>query len=238
MHAQFPGRVVQIGPQLGDTVQGPGPDGTGATRLCIIESVDLANAKSDYLKAKVQLELDEDNLKRAEELVKTGVLSEKAVFDAQNAVQRSKADLAAARQRLLVFGLKDADLPGIERQQGRERMVYAVYAPRGGVVIEKSVAPGELADPTANLFTIADPGTLWVWGNVYERDWARLRVGQPMQVVVSGDPEHPRNSSIDWISPVLDGTTRSVRVRARDRQFGPAPAGRYVRDAHHHDRYR
>ena len=214
VHAQFPGRIVDVGPALGAIVNGPGEPG-GPTRLCVIESTDLATAKGNYLQAKVQVDVDQDMLKRTEPLVKSGFLADKALLDAQNTLRKDVAAYEAAYQQLLVFGLTEADLAGIERQQGRERTVYEMLTPRSGMIIEKNVTRGELSDPTLNLFTIADLSTLWVWGDVYERDMAKVKVGQKMQVFVAAQPDKPRTCTIDWISPVLDPTTRAVRIRGR-----------------------
>lgn len=212
VHAQFGGKVNEVGPQLGAMVKGPESPG-GPTVLCVIESNDLAQAKSNYLQAKVQLKLDQDNLVRTKELVKSTVLADKFLLDAQSAVAKSAAALEAARQQLLVFGLSQKQIDEVDSQQGRQRMDYVITAPRSGVVAEKGVSGGEVADPTLNLFTIADTSTLWVWGDVYERDLHRIRVGQPVRVVLTADPDHPRSCRIDWISPVLDPNTHSVRVR-------------------------
>jgi cobalt-zinc-cadmium efflux system membrane fusion protein len=212
VHTQFPGRLMTLGPALGASVVGPS-GGQPGTLLCQIESVDLAQAKSDYEKARVQVSVDQDTRSRTALLVQSGVVSDKAQFDAENAVRRSQADLEAARQRLMVFGLTEADLPAIEHQLGRQRMLYDIVSPRDGVISEKNCTPGELADTTVNLFTIADMASLWVWGDVYERDWAKVRVGQPMTVYISGAPGEPVRCSIDWISPVIDGPSRCVRVR-------------------------
>jgi RND family efflux transporter MFP subunit len=92
-------------------------------------------------------------------------------------------------------------------------MLYDIVSPRDGVISEKNITPGELADTSVNLFTIADMSSLWVWGDVYERDWAKVRVGQPMSVHISGAPNAPVRCTIDWISPVIDGASRCVRVR-------------------------
>ena len=117
VHAQFPGKVVQVGPQLGDVVKGPDDPG-GPTQLCVIESTDLAGAKSDYLKAQVQLKLDQENLARTQELVKSTVLAEKFLLDAQSAVTKDAADLEAARQKLKVFGLSDAEIEAAAEAAG------------------------------------------------------------------------------------------------------------------------
>lgn len=212
--AQFPGKIVDLGPQLGSRVQGPDPSGESKpTPLCVIESVDLANAKSTYLKAKIQLALDEDAFRRTQELVSTKVLADKFLLDAQSAVTKDQADLGAARQSLLVFGLKAEEIEQVEKQEGRERMVYTILSPTSGTIAEKNVTRGELADPTVNLFTIADTSTLWVWGDVYERDWQKVRVGQTMKVRVAAFPSMSVECTVDFISPQLDAATRSIRIR-------------------------
>lgn len=214
VHAQFGGKVKQVEPQLGDQVKGPVAPG-GPTVLCVIESNDLAQAKSNYLQAKVQLKLDEDNLARTKELVKSTVLADKFLLDAESAVAKSRAALEATRQQLLVFGLTRQEIEQVDAQQGRQRMDYVITAPRSGVIAEKGVSGGEVADPTVNLFTIADTSTIWVWGDVYERDLRRIKVGQPVQIVFTSEPDRPRQCAIDWISPVLDPNTHSVRVRGK-----------------------
>jgi cobalt-zinc-cadmium efflux system membrane fusion protein len=213
VHAQFPGRIVDLGPLLGTRVVGPGDPSGPSTVLCAIESADLATAKGTWLQAKAQVDQDADQLRRAGQLTKDEVVSEKALLDAQISLRKSRAALEQARQQLLIFGLTDADLPQIESQQGRERMVYRVMAPRSGVIIEKNVTRGELADQTQNLFTIADLSSLWVWGDVYERDWDRVRLGQEFTVDVSARPGQQRRTKVEWISPVLDPSTRSIKIR-------------------------
>jgi cobalt-zinc-cadmium efflux system membrane fusion protein len=214
--AQYPGKIVAIGPQLGTEVRGPGsPAGQKATFLCTVESVDLGNAKNAYQKAVVQLKLDEDSLVRTKELVDRKVLAEKFLLDAQVAVTKDQADVEAARQNLFVFGINKGDLDGIVKQIAQERMAYDIYSPASGIITEKNVTRGEFADNTVNLFTIADTTTLWVWGDVYERDWPRVQVGQKMKIVLAAYPDLPLESSIDLISPQLDAATRSIRVRGR-----------------------
>ncbi len=215
IRGQFPGRVLDIGPALGSFVHGPedmakyGPP----TVMCVVESTDLAQAKSDFVKAKVSLEVDQDAEKRTKELVDAKVLADKFLLDAQSQVKKDKADFDAARQKLLVFGLTDSDLPRIDQQQGKERMVYSVLCPKSGIITEKNVVRGELADPTVNLFTIADLSKIWVWGDVYERDRRRVKEGQKMNVIVVSHPDEPRECTVEWVSPVLDSTTRSIRIR-------------------------
>lgn len=212
VHAQFGGKVEQVAPELGSLVKGPNVPG-GPTVLCVIESTDLANAKAAFLQAKVQLKLDQENLTRTRELVKSTVLADKFLLDAESAVTKDTAVLEATRQQLLVFGLTQKDIDQVDTQQGRQRMDYVITSPRSGVVAEKGVSGGEIADPTLNLFTVADTSTMWVWGDVYERDLRLIKVGDPVKAIFTSEPDHPLDCKIDWISPVLDPNTHSIRVR-------------------------
>jgi cobalt-zinc-cadmium efflux system membrane fusion protein len=203
---------MQVKPELGAIVQGPDAT-TQPTVLCVIESNDLAQAKANYIQAKVQLKIDNDTLGRTLDLVKEKVLAPKFRDDATATVAKDKAAVDAARQALLVFGLSQADIDRTESEQGRQRMDYVITSPRSGVVAEKGVSGGEIADPTINLFTIADTSKMWVYGDVYERDLKRIKVGEKARITLTSDPDHPRDFTIDWISPELDPNTHSIRVR-------------------------
>jgi membrane fusion protein, heavy metal efflux system len=209
---QFAGKIVSIAPKLGDFVKGPDEPG-GPTVLCVIESNDLAQAKSNWLQAKIQLKIDGDNLARTRELYKANVLSEKIVIDAESAVIKDQASLEAAYQQLLIFGLKQNEIDDIEHQIGKQRMDYLITAPRSGVVAEKDVAGGEIATPGNNLFVIADTKTLWIVGDVYEKDVSRIKLGQPMEAFFTCEPDRPRLCKITWISPVLDPNTHAVHIQ-------------------------
>ena len=227
VHAQFPGRVVQVGGnpkrpdqplQLGDLVQGPpagstGPNGGRGTILCRIESVDLAQAKSAYLQARVQLAVDNKAVELTQKLFDKNVVAEKALLDVKSTQEKDRAAFEGTLQQLRIFGLNDADITKIEQQQGAERMTYDLTSPRTGMIVEKGVVGGELTDPTLNLFTVADTSTLWVWGDVYERDLPRVRVGQKMEVTLTSDPTRGLSCKVDWISPVIDASTRSIKIR-------------------------
>jgi cobalt-zinc-cadmium efflux system membrane fusion protein len=236
--ALFGGRVTDIRVGLGDTVKGP-KDPAGPTKLCIIESNDLAQDKAAWLQAQIQLKIDQDALVRTKSLFSASVVAEKALIDAESAVQKDQAVQEAARQQLMIFGLTDSDIDSIRKEAAeeavdktgnpprgatpqqsveelrRQRMGYTLTASRGGVIAEKFVAGGETAVPQTNLFTIADTRTLWVWADVYERDLSRVKVGQSFKVCFTSEPNRARESKIDWISPVLDPTTHSVKLRGR-----------------------
>ncbi|HLY11298.1 MAG TPA: efflux RND transporter periplasmic adaptor subunit [Planctomycetota bacterium] len=212
--AQFPGKIVDIGPELGSRVRG-GETGVAPTLLCVVESVDLGNAKNAYQKARVQDELDEEALERTKQMISERVLGPKFLLDAEAAVKKDRADVEAARQNLFVFGVKDADLDKVFSESRAQRMAYEIRAPISGIIAEKNVTRGEYADNTVNLFTIADTSTLWVWGAVYEKDWGTVKVGQTMKIRLAAYPDQPIDSVVEFVSPEIDVATRSIMIRGR-----------------------
>ena len=235
--ALYGGRVTDIRVGLGDIVKGPGEAG-GPTRLCVIESNDLAQAKANWLQALIQVKIDEMALSRARDLFVANVLAEKFLVDAESQLLKDQSAEEAARQQLLVFGLKDSEIDDIRKEAvveaanikagaqppvgkppksieeiRRERMGYVLTSSRSGVIAEKFVAGGENVVPQTNLFTVADTHTLWVWGDVYERDLPYVKVGQRMKVYFTSEPDRARECNVDWISPVLDPNTHSIKIR-------------------------
>lgn len=234
--ALFGGKVTDISVGLGQQVYGP-DDKRGPTTLCVIESNDLAQAKANWLQSLIQVKIDEEELARSKELYAANVLAEKFLMDAESQLMKDQSAQEAARQQLLIFGLKDSDIDEIRKEASiqaanmksgkgpatreqksteqirRERMGYVLTAPRTGVIAEKFVSGGETAVPQTNLFTIADTNTLWVWGDVYERDLDKVKVGQKMKIYFTSEPTRGRDCTVDWISPVLDPNTHAVKIR-------------------------
>ncbi len=234
--ALFGGKVTNISAQLGQTVLGPEAPG-GPSKLCVIESNDLAQDKANWLQQLIQVKIDEQALARAKDLFAANVLAEKFLVDAESQLMKDQAAQEAARQQLLIFGLKDSEIDGIRKEAAleaenakkggaateraeqsieqirRERMGYALTAPRSGVIAEKFVSDGESAVPQTNLFTIADTRKLWIWGDVYERDLDQVKLGQKMKLFFTSEPTRARECTVDWISPVLDPNTHSIKIR-------------------------
>ena len=125
----------------------------------------------------------------------------------------SAADLvASARQRLRWWDVTEQDIARIERTGVVERTV-TFYAPAGGVVLEKNVTAGQKVMAGDALFRIADLSSVWVDGDVYERDLSSLRVGQPAIAMFEALPSERLTGRIAYIYPTLSPETRTTRVR-------------------------
>src|SRR5581483_12174249 len=77
-------------------------------------------------------------------------------------------------------------------------------------------APGEFSKSleSANpLVTIAELNTVWIVGDVYEKDVSKIAVGKPVVVTIQAYPGREWAGHIDSVSGTLDPTTRTLKVR-------------------------
>src|SRR5207237_1077740 len=96
-------------------------------------------------------------------------------------------------------------------------------APLGGTIIERKVTEGQYVQTDGSpLMTVADVSTVWVMGDVFERDLHLFEAGRPAVVTVTAYPGEEFQGRIDYISDAIDPATRTAKVRIRV----PNPKGR------------
>ena len=141
---------------------------------------------------------------------------------ADGAVRKAEAALNAAEQRLHIFGLDAAAVEAIRSKSengGFARLL--VKAPRAGTVIAQNVSQGKFVETSQSLYTVADLSNLWVWCDVYERDFAVLHARMAEQktlkatVRVASFPDTAFPGTIDLVGGTLDEHTRTVKVRVQ-----------------------
>ena len=197
------GRVVNIIAQLGQRVK-------KGDALATIESPDVGNAVSDVHKAEADLIASEHDLKRKKDLYEQKAGSASDLETAEDNYRRSKAELERARQKeyLLRVGSVDA-----------VTQRYTLTSPVDGEVLLRNINPGiEIqgqysGGASVELFTIGEIDHVWVLGNVYEMDLARIHVGAPASVAVVAYPGQSFKGRVDWVSGALDPNTRTATVR-------------------------
>lgn len=103
---------------------------------------------------------------------------------------------------------------------------YALKAPIDGVIVKRNVQIGQ-ATGEAVLFVIADLSQVWVQLDVFGRDTEQVEVGQTVHV---GNLEgYEREGVIDWISPLAEHASQSVRARiVLDNPDGRLRPGQFV----------
>ena len=120
---------------------------------------------------------------------------------------------AAARQRLELWGLTDAQIEQVLRT-GEPIRSIALPAPATGFVTERNAFPNQKVTSESDLYTIADLSRVWVLADVYEADAAAIRVGQPGKVELPyTEGSTALNAKVSYILPEVDPATRTIKVR-------------------------
>lgn len=124
-----------------------------------------------------------------------------------------RTDLAsAARERLALWGISDAQISAILRN-GRPRRALTLYAPASGVVLEKAVVQGQAIQRGQMLYTIADLANVWVDAQLREEDAGDVRVGAGAHIDVAALPGRTFTGRVAYVYPTLDPGARTLRAR-------------------------
>jgi membrane fusion protein, heavy metal efflux system len=209
------GRVVQIRAQFGAHVKKGEP-------LATIESPDVGNAASDEKKAEADMVAAEHDYRRQRDLMAVRATSAAVVEQSEDGWLKAKAELQRARQKASL--LRAGGLDTVTQ-------TYTLVSPIEGEVVARNINPGiEVQGRYASggaqeLFTIGELDRVWVIADLYEMDFARVHVGSPVEVSVVSYKDQVFSGTVDWVSGMLDPTTRTAKVRCTldnvDRKLKP-----------------
>lgn len=161
--------------------------------LLTIYSPDLVSAQEEYLQAIHYLKsLPEgtasDARKGAEQLVESG------------------------KRRLLNWDIPDKAIAALEERNAPEKAM-TIYSPSDGVVLEKMVNAGQNIMPGMALYKVADLSVVWAIANVYQDDLPYVKLGTEATTEVSSIPGRTFTGKVQFVSPVLDPSTKTAAVR-------------------------
>jgi len=133
-----------------------------------------------------------------------------------NAGPEAQAGIAQVAEAALAR-LRNWDISSeqIERLKagGEPTRTLTYRSPASGVVLEKRALPGMRFMPGETLYQIADVGTVWVMADIFERDLAAVKVGQPAEVMIDAFPGKTFAGKLTYLYPTVNAQTRSVPVR-------------------------
>ncbi|MBI3797075.1 MAG: efflux RND transporter periplasmic adaptor subunit [Deltaproteobacteria bacterium] len=200
------GRVVEVRKLLGDTVK-------EGDVLAVLDSVELGKAKADYLKFQALTSVQEKNYQRARRLFEQQISSQKEVLEAEAAYLSAKAEFEAAHATLHLYGLSNKDTHRLTWQAKEPISQFPLRSPFSGIVAEKDLTIGEVMSPERSVYTIADLSTLWIQLDVYEKDLAKVQVGQDVGLTTESYPQENFHGSVTYIGSLLNEATRTALAR-------------------------
>ena len=161
--------------------------------------------------AKANLDLAQTTFKRMEELAAKKSISNQEFDEASARVKAAQANYEMIRSRRAQINSKMATVEQEIHAAGIMRDYAKIASPFSGIVIARTVEPGNLATPGAPLLTIEQDGVYRLEASVDESKLPSVRVGQAVEAVLEADRK--LNARVSEIVPSVDAASRTYLVK-------------------------
>jgi membrane fusion protein, heavy metal efflux system len=205
--ASVTGRVTDVLAEVGDRVK------TGQA-LAYVASPELTTAQLAFLRAHAASQLAERAVERARQLIQADVIGSAELQRRESELSIARAELRAAGDQLQLMGLPAGAIEQL-RSQGTLAAKTAVVATLSGVVIERQVSRGQVAQPGDPLFTVADLGNVWVVGGLPEQAARSVQPGQAVEIEVPALGAQRLQGKIVYVGDTVSPETRTVTIRTQ-----------------------
>ena len=199
------GRITQVLAEVGDRVRAGQP-------LARLSSPELTAAQLSFLRALSATKLAERSVERAQQLVTADVIGSAELQRREVELSVARAELRAASDQLRLIGLNDQMIQRLQ-DTGALTSEVAITASRTGIVVERKVSQGQVAQPGDPLFTVADLSNVWVVGALPEQDANSVQLNQQVEVEVPALGAQKLKGRIVFISDTVQQDTRTVPIR-------------------------
>ncbi len=190
------GKVQSVLVTLGDFV------GVGKP-LVVIQSTEIARLQAEISQLKAELELAKSNYEREQTLYEKSI-SPKKEFEAAKAILLSQeAKLNAAESNLKILTQQDITSQG----------TFTIKAQKAGTIVEKKVTVGQIVVPDELLFHGIDLSSVWASADIFEKDLAKVKLGQIVSVVLDGIPDKTYEGRITYVGSVINQDSRTLPVK-------------------------
>jgi len=178
-------------------------------------------AKAAVEQARVELANAQTELKRNQDLVAKGFITQSALDTAKMRVDRGVAALASAQANV--------SQAAANARNAEVTVDYTdIRAPFDGVILSKSANVGDMVTPFSSatdskgaVVTMADMSTLEVEADVSEASLSKVKVGQPTEIMLDALPDVRFKGRISRMVPTVDRAKATVMTKVRFDEIDP-----------------
>jgi HlyD family secretion protein len=194
-------------------------------RIRQLREAGLPAAEQAQKQAEANLRLARQQHDRNVELKAKGFISESALDDAKRNLDVAQSQLDAARLQVRSTGPSGSEYRVAETAllQARATLVAAtarleqmtIRAPADGILIGRSVEPGDVVQPGHELMILAPAGETQIVVSIDEKNLAQLRPGQKALASADAYPRERFAAELVYINPGIDALRGAVEVKLR-----------------------
>jgi membrane fusion protein, heavy metal efflux system len=203
------GRAAKVFAKVGDFVK-------AGQELMLVEGLEIGEIKAGFLSAKANLDFQKANFDRQKTLIEQNIGSQKSFLEAQAEYQKAQAEFNAHDKMIHSIGLTDHDiLVAIDNHADEHTAgTLPIRAPINGIIVERNVVIGQLVDGTTNAFKIINTSSVWIDGQIYEKDVNRIQDNSRAMFISSAYPDEVFWGKVIYIGRTIDEKSRTITVRA------------------------
>jgi HlyD family secretion protein len=194
-----------------------------ATRIAQWRDVGAPQVREQLVQAEVTYRNVERDAARQEQLFRQGFIGEARVDEARRAVTVAKSQLDTARASAAANTASGVDRRLLEDQLAQARAARetaaarlaqtTLRAPAAGVVLDRSVEPGDIVQPGKRLLTLALAGAARLTALIDEKNLGLLKVGQTAVVSADAYPADRFRAELVYVAPGIDVQRGTVEAR-------------------------
>ncbi|RAW02069.1 efflux RND transporter periplasmic adaptor subunit [Pseudochryseolinea flava] len=138
----------------------------------------------------------------------------KEQFDALGSTEtRYKSFLEAAKRKLLLYGLTNAQVDELSKNKNAQNRI-TFRSPATGIVSEISISEGQYVSEGGPLIRIENTSTLWLEAELYPSEASLVKVGDQINVRISGFENQAVEATVSFLSPEFRNNTQIMSLRA------------------------
>jgi Cu(I)/Ag(I) efflux system membrane fusion protein len=122
--------------------------------------------------------------------------------------------LTGAEEKLRALGIIPSEIKALGKR-GSASQTIKIIAPQDGIVASLSVREGMFIQPNTTIMSLADLSSVWLQADIFESQADWVATGQAAEARFDYMPDAEFSGQVDYVYPVLDPDTRTLRVRLR-----------------------
>lgn len=207
-----PQNLVSVSSALGGYVKStrllPGMHFKKGEVIAVMEDNQFIQLQQDYLTAKAQLQNAEAEYLRQKELNQSKASSDKVYQQAKADYQTLQISGKALAEKLRLIHINPEQV-----SVSNIRQTANIYAPFNGFVAHVFVNVGKYVSPSDVLFELVNPNDLHLNLKVFEKDWDKIKTGQPLLAYTNTNTEKKYRGEIILIGKNIS-SDRALEIHA------------------------
>jgi cobalt-zinc-cadmium efflux system membrane fusion protein len=227
-----PGNVTAIKKDIGDTVR-------KGDALCVLNSPELLELKTKYIKAIQDYRLTKENYERAQKLFNIKAIEQKELISRESTYKTAMAEYFSLEAGLGTICFDQQTLQTIKSAMQMDKAeklrdflspYYNILSPGPGKVIMRNLRLGEHVETGSAIFEISDTRDMWVILDVLEKDLPYIEKDKFVQIETDVYPDEYFNGRVLTLMQKIDPELRTLKVRVKvDNADGRLKPEMYVR---------